>query len=697
MTPSSRSPAQFRGQTTADDPAGDGPAATPSPTPPGSSSVGSDSSGVATLRSSSERLRLLSLAAVLSVLLSYVVMALVAGLAGLTAGAGFSFRALLVAAIPLWLAAHQVPLVVSGAPLGVLPLVPTAAVLALSALVAARVTRRLGGRLREDASAVVATLAGAHASVAVLATALPQSPVQAAPWAALLGGGLVAATGAGLGALRCTGLPPWWHTAPVWVRGGLAAARIGAAALATEGALMLLSALLVSIGEVYARVQSASPNLGAGAGITLLSLCYLPNALVASVSWVAGPGLSIGAAAASPLFTAPGLMPPIPLMAAMPALQPPAWTVVVFLLPVLAGVLVGRRCREVDAEPVHRLAAAGVAAVTVAVGFALLAAVVSGRLAAGPFDPVDLPALALAGALLGWIGVPAVAVVLLLGRIRRPRLPKPGRRTRSSRRMGRGALRTGAVAAGAAGAGTLAGAAASEDSEYAGSDYEADETWSESESEYEESEYAEAGNDESEYDESEYDDAGYDDSEDTESEREDAEHVEHAAGEDSDVDSEDPDSAEYGSETEPEVAPAPESSDVVENIDEAEQVDEVARPKPTTRADSGVRTSSGADAPAKDDDSDLDEFEFDELDLDEFELGTFDSQLAAAESDASEAGWRRASTDVERADHDAGTADQGVAGSDEEAGRGDAMVEATEPEIEESAGRPARWWRRRRS
>ncbi|HWN35100.1 MAG TPA: DUF6350 family protein, partial [Pseudonocardia sp.] len=310
------------------------------------------------MQSSTDRLRLLSVVAALSVLLSYLLMVLVAGLAGLTAGAGLAPRSLLVAAIPLWLAAHQVPLVVAGAPLGVLPLLPTAAVLALAAFPAMRVTRRLGGRLREDASAVVATLAGAHASVAVLATALPQSPVQAAPWAALLGGGLVAAAGAGLGALRCTGLPPRWHTAPGWVRGGVAAARIGAAALATEGALMLLSALLVSIGEVYARVQSASPNLGAGAGITLLSLCYLPNALVASVSWVAGPGLSIGAAAASPLFTAPGLVPPIPLMAAMPALQPPAWTVVVFLLPVLAGVLVGRRCREVDAEPMHRLAAA---------------------------------------------------------------------------------------------------------------------------------------------------------------------------------------------------------------------------------------------------------------------------------------------------------------------------------------------------
>jgi hypothetical protein len=658
VTPSSRSPAQVRGQAAPDDAADDGSTAT-APGSASGSSVGATTSGAAPLHSSTDRLRLLSIAAVLSVFLSYVLMVLVAGLAGLTAGEGLAPRALLVAAIPLWLAAHQVPLVVAGAPLGVLPLVPTAAVLALTALTAMRVTRRLGSRLREDASAVVATLAGAHASVAVLATALPQSPVQAAPWAALLGGGLVAAAGAGLGALRCTGLPPWWYAAPIWVRGGIAAARIGAAALATEGALMLLSALLVSIGEVYARVQSASPSLGAGVGITLLSLCYLPNALVASVSWVAGPGLSIGAAAASPLFTAPGLVPPIPLMAAMPALQPPAWTVVVFLLPVLAGALVGRRCREVDAEPMHRLAAVGVATVTVAVGFALLAAVVSGRLAAGPFDPVDLPALALAGALLGWIGVPAVAVVLLPTRVRRPRLPKPGRRTRSSRQMGRRTgrrgVRAGAAAAGAAGTGTLAGAASTEESEYADSDSDSDSADTNSE------------------------DA---DSEDADSEDADSEDANSAAG-DSDYDDADFSNDEY---------------------DETEYDND-------TEYDNQTGAGSAAAVTAKDYDSDLGEFEFDELELDEFELGTFDSQLASANSDHAETGWRRAPTDVEPADGGAETPDQGTEGPDLDAEGADAepegadaepepdevMAEGSEPETGGNTDRRARWWRRRRS
>jgi len=408
-----------------------------------------------------DRLRLLACGAFASLGLSYLLAVLIAAVAGLTAGAGLAPKTLLVAAIPLWLAAHQVPLVVAGAPLGVLPLLPTAAVLTLTAVVAARVTARLGGRLREDASAVVASLAGAHASVAVLATALPQSPVQATPWAALLGGGLVTAAGAGLGALRRTGLPAWWTVAPDWVRAGVSAARIGASVLCTAGSLMLFAALLVAVGEVHARLQSASPTLGAGAGITLLSLCYLPNALIASVSWLAGPGLSIGAAAASPLFTAPGLVPPIPLMAAMPAARPPGWTVLVFVLPVLAGILVGRRCRQVDDDPVHRVCAVAVAAGIVAFGFGLLAALVSGRLAAGPFDPVELPALAVAAALLGWIGVPAVAVALLPERTLPPWRLAAARRRPQRRPRGRSGSRS--TSSGVAVAGAAVGAAGAPD------------------------------------------------------------------------------------------------------------------------------------------------------------------------------------------------------------------------------------------
>jgi hypothetical protein len=53
-----------------------------------------------------------------------------------------------------------------------------------------------------------------------------------------------------------------------------------------------------------------------------------------------------------------------------------------------------------------------VAAAVVAAGFAIAAEVVSGHLAKGPFDPVELPALQLGAALAAWIGVPGAVTVL---------------------------------------------------------------------------------------------------------------------------------------------------------------------------------------------------------------------------------------------------------------------------------------------
>jgi Family of unknown function (DUF6350) len=380
---------------------------------------------------------LLLAAGVTSVVLTYLFVVLVATVAMLTAGGGLVVRTVLTTAIPLWLAAHQVPLVVAGAPLGVLPLLPTAAVIWLAAGVASRLASRLGGRPREDAPAVVASLTGAHASAAVLATALPQSPVQASPWAAVLGGGVVAVVGASAGVLRRMGVPARWRQAPGWVRGGVDASRLGSAWLLTAAALMLLAAFVVSLNDVHERLEASAPAPRSAVGLTVLSLCYLPNTLVAAVSWMAGPGLSIGPAGASPLLVTPGMLPPIPLMAAMPTGRPPAWTAVVFALPTLAGLLVGFRCRQVASDPVRRLYAVGVAAAVVASGFAIAAAVVSGHLAKGPFDPVELPALQLGAALAAWIGVPGAVTVLSPDLPRLPRTRRDGSGETSTRATGR--------------------------------------------------------------------------------------------------------------------------------------------------------------------------------------------------------------------------------------------------------------------
>jgi hypothetical protein len=372
------------------------------------------------------RIQVLVGAALGSILTSYLIMAVVAALAGASASAPPAPLGVLAAGLPLWLAAHQVPMTIAGAPLGVLPLLPTLGVAAVTANFAAAALAKLGGRWGGDAARVVATMGVAHASLAVLSTALPTEPVRAEPWPALLGAGLVAAAGAALGALRVAGAPDWWPLAPRWVRVGLAAAATGIVALLTAGALFLVAGLVVDLRAVHDGF-GLRPGFGPGIGVTVVSICYLPNALVGAVSWLAGPGVIIGSAVASPLGVSVGPLPPLPLFAAVPTSAPPGWAAAVFVFPVIAGVLIGLRCRRTGVDPMARLRAVGVAAATVALAFALAAALVSGRLAAGPFDPVDLPALSGALALLGWLLVPASVAALV------PAELLPGRSRRSVR------------------------------------------------------------------------------------------------------------------------------------------------------------------------------------------------------------------------------------------------------------------------
>ncbi|MBO0877618.1 MAG: hypothetical protein J2P19_29935, partial [Pseudonocardia sp.] len=138
-----------------------------------------------------------------------------------------------------------------------------------------------------------------------------------------------------------------------------------------------------------------------------------------------------------------GPLPPVPLVAAFPIARPPGWTVVAFVLPILAGALLGHRCRNAGREPRHRLRSVAVAVILVGAGSGLLAAIVAGRLGAGPFDPVELPPLAIGAALLGWLGVPALVVALLPERAQSRRSSRTVERRRAtgdaSARAGRAA------------------------------------------------------------------------------------------------------------------------------------------------------------------------------------------------------------------------------------------------------------------
>ena len=361
------------------------------------------------------RLRILFSAALGTVLASYALLVPAAAAVVLTAGDGLSVGGAFAAAIPLWLAAHQIPLVLAGQPLGVLPLLPTAVLFAVVALGAGWALRRLGGRFRNDGGPVLASVAGAHAAVAVLGSALLPSAAEVAaqPWAAMVGAGLLAGTAALTGMWRSCGVPPEWNAQPAWLRVGVRGGALALVGLVAVAAVLLVVALVLGASRMVAAYGALAPGFGDGLGITLLALAYLPNAAVGALSWGVGAGFSVGSTTVSPFGAVPGVPSSFPLLAALPTGVPPVWAPAVLALPALVGVLVGVAGRRALPVPADRVRAAVVAAVLAATGAAVLALLAGGRLAAGPYDPVRFPAELIIPATLLWIGGPAAVVALL--------------------------------------------------------------------------------------------------------------------------------------------------------------------------------------------------------------------------------------------------------------------------------------------
>jgi hypothetical protein len=362
-----------------------------------------------------DRLRLLLAGAMGTVLLSYALLVPAAAVVIFTAGGAVSVDGAFAAAIPLWLAAHQIPLVLEGQPLSVLPLLPTAGVATVIALGAGWSARRLGGRPRHDAGAVLAAVAGAHAAAAVLGSALlPRAAeVAVAPWSAMVGGGLVSGIAAAAGVLRVCGLhADQAARLPGWLRPALHATAVALVGLACTGSAVLLTGLVLQADAVATAYSRLAPGFGAGVGVTFLAIAYLPNAVFGGLSWALGPGVMVGAATTSPFVTNTAEPSSFPLLAALPSGVPPVWALLVFVLPIGVGLLAGTTCRRAAPARYRFSAALATTGLTTAVA-GLLAVLSGGRLATGPFDPVRLPVELMVPAVLLWVGLPIMLPAVL--------------------------------------------------------------------------------------------------------------------------------------------------------------------------------------------------------------------------------------------------------------------------------------------
>lgn len=328
----------------------------------------------------------------------------------------FSTAVVLSTTGPVWLAAYQVPLEIGGQPLGVLPLLPTLLVCVLIARAVSGAAQRLGCSTPDRGLLLIGVVAGVHA-VAGVAAAI--SAGDAFITVDVFAAGFVPALVSGLAATAGVAKPCGLATAvrryldPIAVA-GLRAGALGLAGLIAAGGLTLLLATALSVSTVADLFAELAPGAGSGTGLWLLSLGYVPNAVVMAMGFVTGPGLQLGSVEIGPFSYTGGGVPPFPLLGALPDEQA-LWWPVLMLLPAAVGAGVGWSLRACHEDPMARLRTVGVAGALV--GFAAVVAgfLAGGRLAAGAFDPVGIPLGVVSIAAFLWIAVPGALVAWFAG------------------------------------------------------------------------------------------------------------------------------------------------------------------------------------------------------------------------------------------------------------------------------------------
>lgn len=193
---------------------------------------------------------------------------------------------------------------------------------------------------------------------------------------------------------------------------------IALAGLIGLGALAVAVAMIVRGGNVIALFEAGHVDLLGAIVVALGQLAYLPTLVVWGLSFIAGPGFSVGVGTTvSPAGTQLGVVPGIPALGALPETTSP-FLLVVVLLPVAVGALAGAAARSRFADrdaSTHEVVHAGLGVrATVAVGIAVLSAAGAAVLCAAASGSLGPARLAQTGPEPGPVAV-AVGVEVLIG------------------------------------------------------------------------------------------------------------------------------------------------------------------------------------------------------------------------------------------------------------------------------------------
>ena len=161
---------------------------------------------------------------------------------------------------------------------------------------------------------------------------------------------------------------------PAWLSSGLRAGWRASGALALYGAFFLLISVIVS----WSRIRGIHELLLSTSAvdsimIVLAQLLFIPNAIVWTLSWLAGPGFFMGSDALhSPASAPTAPIPAIPLFGATPVSAPGTWVILSLIL-FGAGVGIYLRRRRGNDSLVEDLYQGGVASLVVAALYLVVA------------------------------------------------------------------------------------------------------------------------------------------------------------------------------------------------------------------------------------------------------------------------------------------------------------------------------------
>ncbi|HEX2143146.1 MAG TPA: DUF6350 family protein [Glycomyces sp.] len=313
-----------------------------------------------------------------------------------------------------WLSGHGAPVDIGPIHLSIAPLALTVLIAWRLTKAAAATTRAIGGRdaaaVRAAAGLVTIFYTGLFAGVAALCST---GPFRVDMLPALLHAVPLIVAATAFGAAREAGVLPW-DTASVWLRRGLRTGMITAGAVLACGAAATGVAFAVR-GSVVAdtlRLYGSESWI-----VALLALLYLPNCAVWAAAYITGPGFAVGAGTAVQAeMIELGPLPAFPVFAAVPNAPLPEYATILIGLPLMLAAVFGvvLTYRSPDLR-VPRVTTAATVAAASAAGVLGLLAYLSGGAAGtnlmaelGP-DPLAVAGIGALQFLIGLIGAALVA------------------------------------------------------------------------------------------------------------------------------------------------------------------------------------------------------------------------------------------------------------------------------------------------